>query len=72
MKRKNWTEATEALPEEGVLCVAFFPLVENQLTGQTTGPTAMAYYRNGAGWVYADEPTSLRFTPTHWRPFGDL
>lgn len=70
---KTWREctSTEGFPRDGVLCVVFFPYGD-RLDGSTVGPIAMAYHRKGCGWVYADEPTRLRFEPCYWKPFSEL
>ena len=62
----KWKSVKDSLPDEGTLYICYFPIAENRLTGQTIGPSAMAYYRPGTGWVYADEPTPLRFKPYYW------
>lgn len=77
MKRDGWTEVDQELPDPGVLCIAFFPMGEiRQMTDDCVriiGPTATAYFdKTIGGWIYADEPTPLRFNPTHWRAIGEL
>ena len=60
-------------PPSGTLCVVYFPIGENQLTGTSFGPSALAYWVDG-GWKRADEPSPLRgflgaVGPAYWRKF---
>ena len=66
MNIKQWNDVTERLPEEGILCIVYHPMGEDRVTGKTSGPIAMAYYRKDEGWIYADQPTPLRFKPCYW------
>lgn len=79
---KNWNKSENGLPEEGILCVVYFPLgiqhnlTENDIIGVSIGPITMAYYRKSEGWVYADMPIplELRWNPillknAYWKPF---
>ena len=67
----NWISVIDRLPEPGILCAVFLPVGKNSATGKIIGPTAMAYYREDEGWVYADIPSKLRFTPYYWQPFEE-
>lgn len=71
---KMWNRCEESLPAEGVLCAVFFPLGVIQSEPQeSVGPAALAYYRAlEGGWVYADEPTPLRFDPVYWVAMSSL
>jgi hypothetical protein len=64
-----WLKVSEGLPKEGILCVVYFPMGHNRLNDDTYGPIAMAYHREEEGWIYADEPTPLRFKPYYWQEF---
>ena len=67
---KDWIKVKDKMPEEGILCIVYFPIGENKLTGKTMGPTATAYFRKEEGWIYADTPYKLRFEPYYWQPFN--
>lgn len=69
MKNKKWIKVKDEMPDEGVLCIVYFPIGKNMLTENTTGPSAMALYRQKEGWVYADTPRKLNFKPYYWQPF---
>jgi len=58
-------------PKPGVLYVAYFP-VGDTYDGVTFGHIAMAYFRTGEGWVYADTPIPLKFEPFWFKPWEDL
>lgn len=78
---KNWNRSKDGLPEEGILCVVYFPIgVQKSIIedgpDMTMGPIALAYYRKAEGWIYADVPISLKrnwnpiFLETaYWKPF---
>jgi hypothetical protein len=58
-------------PQEGVLYLAFLPIgdflpIEEGGETMCVGSMAAAYYRKNQGWIYADEPTPLRFEPAYW------
>lgn len=69
MLDKNWVTVKERLPDEGVLCEVYFPMGQNNLTGETTGPITLAYYRKAEGWIHADVPTKLAWEPYYWQPY---
>ena len=73
---EKWFKAKEQLPHEGphegVLCVVFMPIGENNFTGEVMGLIALAYFRSTGGWIYADIPRSLQWEPYYWYPFDDL
>lgn len=64
---KGWKEISEC-PPQGIACVVFKPVGVSLTTGETAGPLAAAFFRKDEGWVYADAPTPVRFTPTYWQP----
>ena len=64
---KNWIKVSDRLPDEGTLCLVYFPMGLDLFTRQTTGPSTVAFYRKDEGWVYADTPTKLRFDPYYWQ-----
>lgn len=79
---KNWNKIKEGLPEEGVLCIVYFPiglhkaLVEGK-PDMTSGPIALTYYRKKEGWIYADSPRPLSrnawniiLESAYWKPFN--
>ena len=66
----KWVRVEDRLPEEGVLCIVYFPIGEHTITMDTVGEIAIAYYRpNGQYWIRADTPTPLRWKPFYWMPF---
>ncbi len=70
---EQWIRVDQELPRKGVLCVTYFPMVKHYVPRErTSGPIAMAYYREGVGWIYADEPTPLRFEPAYWREYNEI
>jgi hypothetical protein len=79
---KNWNKSKDGLPEEGVLCIVYFPIGIYQIQDDgdldmTTGPITLAYYRNTEGWIYADTPRKLNWDPifleaAYWKPFESL
>jgi hypothetical protein len=76
---KNWNKSEDGLPEEGCLCVVYFPMglhISMTEGGDdiTTGPITLAYYRKDEGWIYADNPRKLNWNPifldaAYWKPF---
>jgi len=58
-------------PEPRILYVAYFP-VGDTYAGVTFGPIAMAYFRTGEGWVYADSQIPLRFDPFWFKPWKEF
>lgn len=71
---KHWNKVKDGLPDSGHLCVVYFPYgvhisMAEQGEDVTAGPIALAYYRESEGWVYADNPSKLRFEPYYWRRF---
>lgn len=66
---EGWRRIADDPPPRNVLCVIFFPLCVCQgISGGNTyhGPITVAYWRDPV-WVYADQPTKVRFEPSHWR-----
>jgi len=66
----NWIRVKDKFPDEGQLCIVYFPIGQNNLTGKTVGQSATAYFRANEGFVYADLPTKIRFKPFYWMPFN--
>ena len=69
MDKNEWNKVEDGLPDEGVLCIVYFPYEVHNVTGKTVGPIAIAYYRKYDGWIYADTPIPLRFKPYYWMPW---
>lgn len=58
-------------PPSGTLCLVYFPVGDNNLTGKSSGPVAAAYKVDG-GWKMADTPSPLRgllgeVGPAYWQ-----
>lgn len=68
----GWKEIGSDAPPMGVACVVYKPVGVSLTAGETAGPLAMAFYRRTIGWVYADSPTPVRFTPVYFKPFRDV
>lgn len=63
-------------PKTGQLCLLFFPIGENQQTGKSFGPIAVAY-KTAGGWKMADVPSPLRgllghVGPAYWHELDEL
>lgn len=69
-KDKGWAEVSKKLPQEGQLCVVYFPIGTNAQSEETCGPSTLAYYREGEGWVRSDTPSLLRWKPYYWKPIN--
>jgi len=57
----------DALPPAGALCLIAEPIGDCLINGETMCRSTTAYCRDGA-WIYADEPTIVRFDPVYWTP----
>lgn len=58
-------------PPNGTLCLLYFPIGMNNVTGESSGPVAAAYKVDG-GWKMADTPSPLRgffgeVGPAYWQ-----
>ncbi len=58
-------KTAERLPPVGTLCFIATPVGGCVINGETSCHSATAYYRDGS-WIYADEPTPVRFVPVYW------
>ena len=65
----DFFKISEPPPEEGALCLVIFPVAELSLSENVPCHSATAYFRHGV-WVYADEPTALRFEPCYYLPIS--
>jgi len=63
---REWYRVSDKMPEEGDLCIVYFPVGIDNVVGERFGPIAMAYYRKDEGWIYADTPRPLVFKPYYW------
>ena len=65
----DFFKISEPPPEEGALCIVIFPVAELSLSENVPCHSATAYFRRGV-WIYADEPTDLRFEPYYYLPIS--